>query len=86
MDNIPAIEVTGLTKRYGNFVAISDINLTVRKGEFMGLLGPNGAGKSTTLKAITGLLTPTSGTVRIDGIDISTNAKGIKAILEAILK
>ena len=42
MDNIPAIEVTGLTKRYGNFVAISDINLTVRKGEFMGLLGPNG--------------------------------------------
>ena len=80
MDNTPAIEVTGLTKRYGNFVAISDINLTVRKGEFMGLLGPNGAGKSTTLKAITGLLTPTSGTVRIDGIDISDHRRAMEHV------
>lgn len=70
MDGTPAIEAVGLTKAYGSFLAISNVNLTVRKGEFMGLLGPNGAGKSTTLKAITGLLTPTSGSVRIDGVDI----------------
>lgn len=70
MDGTPAIEAVGLTKMYGGFAAISNVNITVRKGEFMGLLGPNGAGKSTTLKAITGLLMPTSGTIRIAGIDI----------------
>ena len=70
MDGTPAIEAVGLTKMYGGFTAISNVNLTVRRGEFMGLLGPNGAGKSTTLKAITGLLMPTSGSVRIAGIDI----------------
>ena len=80
MDGTPSIEAIGLTKRYGNFVAISNINLTVRKGEFMGLLGPNGAGKSTTLKAITGLLTPTSGTVRIGGIDISDHRRAMEHV------
>ena len=70
MESGIAIEAEHLTKTYGNFTAISDINLSVRKGEFMGLMGPNGAGKSTTLKAITGLLKPTSGSVRINGIDI----------------
>lgn len=70
MSEAPAIEARGLTKRYGNFFAISNIDLTVRRGEFMGLLGPNGSGKSTTLKAITGLLNPTSGTVLIGGVDI----------------
>lgn len=80
MDDTPAIEAVGLTKMYGGFAAISDINLTVRKGEFMGLLGPNGAGKSTTLKAITGLLTPTSGTVRIDGIDIRDHRRAMEHV------
>ncbi len=77
MDGTPAIETVGLTKMYGHFAAISNIDLTVRRGEFMGLLGPNGAGKSTTLKAITGLLTPTSGTVRIGGIDISDHRRAM---------
>lgn len=49
MDSPYAIEAVGLTKMYGNFAAISDVNLTVKRGDFMGLLGPNGAGKSTTL-------------------------------------
>lgn len=75
MDTTPAIEAVGLTKMYGSFAAISDVNLTVRRGEFMGLLGPNGAGKSTTLKAVTGLLKPTSGSVRIAGIDIRSTAR-----------
>ena len=80
MDGTPAIEAVGLTKMYGRFAAISDVNLTVRKGEFMGLLGPNGAGKSTTLKSITGLLNPTSGTVRIDGIDIKNHRKAMEHV------
>lgn len=80
MDGTPAIEAVGLTKMYGGFAAISNINLTVRKGEFMGLLGPNGAGKSTTLKAITGLLMPTSGSVRIAGIDIHDHRRAMEHV------
>ncbi len=80
MDDTPAIEAKGLTKMYGSFAAISDINLTVRRGEFMGLLGPNGAGKSTTLKAITGLLNPTSGSVRIAGIDIREHSRAMQHV------
>ncbi len=80
MDSVPAIEARGLTKKYGNFAAISDVNLTVRKGDFMGLLGPNGAGKSTTLKAITGLLNPTSGSVRIAGIDIKEHSRAMQHV------
>ncbi len=80
MEGTPAIEAVGLTKMYGGFAAISNVDLTVRKGEFMGLLGPNGAGKSTTLKAITGLLTPTSGSVRIDGIDIRDHRRAMERV------
>ena len=80
MDTTPAIEAVGLTKMYGSFAAISDVNLTVRRGEFMGLLGPNGAGKSTTLNAITGLLNPTSGSVRISGIDIREHSKAMQHV------
>lgn len=80
METAPAIEAVGLTKMYKGFAAISDVNLTVHRGEFMGLLGPNGAGKSTTLKAITGLLRPTSGTVRIAGIDISDHSRAMQHV------
>ena len=73
-------EAVGLTKMYGGFAAISNVNLTVRRGEFMGLLGPNGAGKSTTLKAITGLLMPTSGSVRIAGIDIHDHRRAMEHV------
>ena len=61
--------VKNLTKRYGSFVAVDNLSLVVKKGEFMGLLGPNGSGKSTTLKSITGLVTPTNGEIFINGID-----------------
>ena len=70
MSDVPAIETIGLTKQYGSFTAISNVSLCVKQGEYMGLLGPNGAGKSTTLKIISGLILPTSGSVRIEGIDI----------------
>ena len=80
MEGGTAIEVENLTKNYGDFIAISDINLTVKKGEFMGLVGPNGAGKSTTLKAITGLLKPTSGTIRISGVDIKDHRHAMENV------
>lgn len=80
MDSTPAIEAVGLTKMYGGFAAITDVNLTVRRGEFMGLLGPNGSGKSTTLKAVTGLIRPTSGSVRIAGIDIREHSRAMQHV------
>lgn len=75
-----AIEVEHLVKQYGSFTAVSDINLDISQGEFMGLLGPNGAGKSTTLKAITGLLKPTSGEIRIQGIDIKDHRHAMEHV------
>lgn len=65
------IETISLTKNYGNLTAVKNLNLTVNAGEIYGFLGPNGAGKTTTIKMICGLLKPTKGRVKIDGIDIS---------------
>lgn len=67
------IELTGLTKMYGKFTAVNNLNLTVGKGEIFGLLGPNGAGKSTTILMMLGLTDPTAGTVTVCGINSTTN-------------
>ena len=75
------IELTQLTKRYGRFTAVAGIDLTIPKGELYGLLGPNGAGKTTTMRMIAGILQPTSGTVRIAGIDIQAQPLVAKAHL-----
>lgn len=64
------IEISGITKRYGNKIAANDVTFTVNAGEIMGFLGPNGAGKSTTLNILTGYLSATEGSAKIDGIDI----------------
>lgn len=64
------IEITHLTKKYGNHVAVDDLSLTVEKGKIYGFLGPNGAGKSTTMNMITGYLGATSGEIKINGFDI----------------
>src|SRR6516162_6516390 len=66
-----AIETNSLTRRFADFCAVDQLNLRVQVGTFYGFLGPNGAGKSTTIKMLTGLLAPTSGTMRILGEDIS---------------
>jgi ABC-2 type transport system ATP-binding protein len=63
----PPVEVTALTKRYGDTLAVDRVHLTVLPGEVYGFLGPNGAGKTTTLRILTGLIAPTSGTVRVLG-------------------
>ncbi len=67
------IELSNLTKRYGRFTAVDGINLTIPRGELYGLLGPNGAGKTTTMRMIAGILQPTSGSVRIAGVDIQAD-------------
>ena len=64
------IEISNLTKRYGNITAVSDLNLTIPSGQFFGFLGPNGAGKTTTIKTLVGLLKPSSGTVMVEGFDV----------------
>lgn len=64
------IEVSNLTKKYGQNIAVNDISFTVEDGEIVGFLGPNGAGKSTTMNMLTGYISSTSGTVKIDGFDI----------------
>jgi ABC-2 type transport system ATP-binding protein len=66
-DDVPALELEGLTKYFGDFVAVEDLNFVVRRGDVYGFLGPNGSGKSTTIRMILGLVRPTSGEVRIFG-------------------
>lgn len=75
------IQVSHLTKRYGSHVAVDDISFTVDDGCIYGLLGPNGAGKSTTMNVITGYLSPTSGTVTINGHDIQEEPQAAKACI-----
>lgn len=75
------IEVSHLTKRYGAHTAVDDISFTVEDGCIYGLLGPNGAGKSTTMNVITGYLSPSSGTVSIDGHDIQEDPQAAKACI-----
>ena len=65
------IELRSLTKRYGSFTAVNGVDLDVPRGELFGFLGPNGAGKTTTLRIIAGIMRPSSGTVRIAGIDLA---------------
>lgn len=73
-----AIETNALTRRFGDFEAVKDVNLHVDGGQFFGFLGPNGAGKSTTIKMLTGLLAPSSGSIRILGEDLQANSAEIK--------
>jgi len=67
------LKLSNLTKKFGNFVAVENINLEIHEGDFFGFLGQNGAGKTTTIKMITGLYSPTKGSVQIAGYDIQKN-------------
>ena len=72
------IELQSLTKNYGDYKAVDDLNLHVKKGEIFGFIGPNGAGKTTTIKMIGGILAPSAGTVKIAGIDIQQEPEKAK--------
>lgn len=75
----PLVEVKNLTVRFDKFVAVDDISFTVNSGEVLGILGGNGAGKSTTLKVLGGILRPTTGTIKINGLDIKKSAEANQA-------
>ena len=74
------IRLRGLTKRYGDVEAVAGIDLDVPSGTLTGVLGPNGAGKSTTLRMLTGMLAPTSGTIDVHGIDVVRDPMAVKRI------
>lgn len=77
---VNSLDIESLTKKFGNFVAVNDVSIAVEKGEFMGLLGPNGAGKSTLLKVVTGMLRPTSGTVKVHGVNSKSHRKAMEKV------
>ncbi len=74
-----AVDCTGLTRKFGDFTAVDNSNLKIRKGELFGFLGPNGAGKTTTIKMLTTLLTPTSGEARVASYDVRTEAALVRS-------
>jgi ABC-2 type transport system ATP-binding protein len=74
----PALVTQGLTRRFGDFTAVEHVSLTVAPGQFFGFLGPNGAGKSTTIKMLTGLLAPSSGSIETLGLDAIANPQEVK--------
>ena len=73
-----AIEISHLTKKFGSFTAVNDVSFNVKKGEVFGFLGPNGSGKTTVIRMLMGLITPTSGTGKVLGYDISKDIQEIK--------
>lgn len=73
----PVLEVRHLTKTFGDFTAVNGISFALRPGEILGVLGPNGAGKTTTMHMLLGLITPTSGTISMFGMDLETHREAI---------
>lgn len=77
----PAVSLTGLTRRFGDNVAVDGLTLEVRPGELFGIVGPDGAGKTTTLRMLAGVLRPTSGEGIIHGVDVVTDPEGVKPFI-----
>jgi ABC-2 type transport system ATP-binding protein len=73
----PVLEVRNLTKTFGDFTAVNGISFALQPGEVLGVLGPNGAGKTTTMHMLLGLITPTSGTISMFGMDLETHREAI---------
>jgi ABC-2 type transport system ATP-binding protein len=72
------LEVNNLTKKFGDFHAVKNLNFQVRKGEVFGFLGPNGAGKTTTMRMVTCFMPPSSGTIKVDGTDIAADSLSVR--------
>jgi ABC-2 type transport system ATP-binding protein len=78
LDQSPIISAQGLTKRFGNFVAVDNVSFEVQRGEVVGYLGPNGSGKTTTIRMLCGLLHPSAGSATVVGADVVRNPEQIK--------
>lgn len=81
MSNEFAVELKSVVKRYGEIIAVDNVNLTIKQGEIFGLLGPNGSGKSTTMKMLLGLVQPDAGIVYVLGLDVKKDAVAVKRLL-----
>ena len=75
------IEADGLTRRYGDFVAVRNVSFSIEHGEIVGLLGHNGAGKTTIMKMLTGYLEPSSGNVRVGGFDVLAERNRVQELI-----
>jgi ABC-2 type transport system ATP-binding protein len=75
------VAIEGLTKDYGDVRAVDDLSLTISEAEVFGLLGPNGSGKTTTINCLTGILKPTSGTIRVGGVDVQKDGRRAREIM-----
>ena len=76
-----AIEVKGVTKRFGGTLALDDVSFSVQQGDVLALLGPNGAGKTTLIRVLTTLLKPDSGRARVAGLDVQKDARAIRSLI-----
>jgi ABC-2 type transport system ATP-binding protein len=81
MNDTPAIQTRGLSRRYGDFTAVKSLDLAVDPGSIFGFVGPNGAGKTTTISMLTGLLEPTAGSVFLCGRELTPNAVDVKRLM-----
>jgi ABC-2 type transport system ATP-binding protein len=79
-----AVELRGLTKRFGSFTALDALTFTVPRGEIFGLVGPNGSGKTTTINIVSGLSKPTAGQALVLGFDITRDPRAVRAVLGAV--
>jgi ABC-2 type transport system ATP-binding protein len=79
--NDPVVDIRDLTKRYGKFVALDRLTMSVGRGQILGFIGPNGAGKTTTIKILVGLARPTSGTATVAGTDCVAQARSVKRLI-----
>jgi len=82
----PSLEAVNVTKRFGSFTAVSELNLNIKGSKCVGFLGPNGAGKTTTMKMFTGLISATSGTTLINGVDVRKDKKAALASCSTLIE
>ena len=86
MSNGPAVEITGMVKRYGNLTAVDGLTLTARRGEVTAILGPNGAGKTTTIEVCEGYRNADAGIVRVLGLDPAADAAALRPRVGVMLQ